>query len=164
MSHYKRLFVPGGTYFFTVNLASRGRTLLTDHISELRAAYGRTAEARPFATRAVVVLPDHLHAVWTLPEGDSDYSVRWKSIKRDFTVLTGIKCNRSDSKVSKGEAGLWQRRFWERCIRDEAEYAACLRYVWGNPVKHGYVRRAVDWPYSSLHRDGRAGRLPVEGI
>ncbi|UWQ17098.1 REP-associated tyrosine transposase [Jannaschia sp. M317] len=163
MSNYRRAQTPGGTFFFTVNLAVRGETMLTDRIDELRRAYRSVGTDMPFTTRAVVVLPDHIHAIWTLPEGDSDFSTRWRRIKRAFTVSTGETRGRSRSKRRKGEAGLWQRRFWERCVRDEAELAACVRYVWGNPVKHGLVTRAVEWPYSSVHREIAAGRLPPEG-
>ena len=164
MSNYRRFFVPGGTYFFTVNLACRGGSLLTDQIDDLRLAYGRIAGEMPFATRAVVILPDHIHAIWTLPDGDSDFPTRWRRIKREFSVSVGTTCSRSVSKARKGEVGIWQRRFWERCVRNEAELAATLRYVWGNPVKHGLANRAVDWPYSSVHREVAAGRLPKWGI
>lgn len=163
MSNYRRLHVPGGTYFFTVNLARRGDRLLTTRIDDLRSAYAEEVARSGFATRAIVVLPDHLHAVWTLPPGNADFSSRWKRIKRGFTVRIGETHARSRSKAAKGEAGVWQRRFWERCVRDEAELAACLRYVWCNPVKHGLVERAVDWPWSSVHREIRTGRLPPEG-
>ena len=163
MSDYRRASVPGGTFFFTLCLADRGGSLLTDRAGALRSAWVETARAMPFRTEAVVILPDHLHAVWTLPEGDTDFSTRWKRIKRGFTVRVGGEHVRSPSKARKGEAGLWQRRFWERCVRDEAELAACLRYVWCNPVKHGYVARAADWLWSSVHREIRAGRLPPEG-
>jgi putative transposase len=126
---------------------------------------------------AWVVLPDHLHAVWTLPVGDVDYGVRWGAIKARFTRSlrrvgfhptdpgSAVGWNptlRSGSKVAKGDAGLWQRRFWEHHIRDDADFANHVRYCWGNPVKHGYVERAVDWPYSSIHRDIKAGRVEAE--
>jgi putative transposase len=164
MSRYRRLYVPGGTYFFTLNLAVRGDDLLVRHIEALRAAYGTVLGVMPVRTRAIVILPDHLHAVWSMPEGDSDFSTRWKRIKREFTVRVGVERNRSASKRVKGEAGLWQRRFWERLIRDKTELEAALRYVVANPVKHGLVRQAVDWPYSSVHRDIRAGHLPPWGV
>ena len=164
MSRYRRHYVPGGTYFFTLNLAARGDDLLVRHIEALRAAYGTVLGVMPVRTRAIVILPDHLHAVWSMPEGDSDFSTRWKRIKREFTVRVGVERNRSASKRVKGEAGLWQRRYWERLIRDEAELEAALRYVVANPVKHGLMRQAVDWPYSSVHRDIRAGHLPPWGV
>ncbi|PWJ13340.1 REP-associated tyrosine transposase [Jannaschia seohaensis] len=163
MSRYRRLFVSGGTYFFTVKLADGDETTLIDQIDDLRACYGRCAASHPFATRAIVVLPDHIHAVWTLPDGDADFSGRWKRIKAGFARQVGGR-PRSASKLRKGEAGVWQRRFWEHLVRDEAELSACLRYVWSNPVKHGLVERAVDWPYSSLHREIRAGPMPEGGV
>jgi putative transposase len=109
-----------------------------------------------------VVLPDHLHAVWTLPEADSDFSTRWRLIKSRFSRALGATGHRSASMLAKNERGIWQRRFWEHHIRDEADFAAHVRYCWGNPVKHGLVERAVDWPYSSIHRDIRAGRVAAE--
>lgn len=123
----------------------------------------QTRAERPFAIAAWVVLPDHLHCIWQLPEGDCDYSVRWGAIKARFTRALRAEVGwnptlRSASKVEKGDAGLWQRRFWEHHIRDEADYAAHLRYCWFNPVKHGFVARPEDWPYSSVHRDIEAGR------
>lgn len=163
MPNYRRLFVPGGTYFFTANLASRGDDLLTSEIDALRAAYRTVMSEMPVHTGAIVVLPDHIHAVWTLPDGDCDFPTRWKRIKREFTVIVAQRRPRSLSKRQKGEAGIWQRRYWERLIRNDAEYAAALRYARDNPVKHGLVRRAVDWPYSSVHRDIRAGILPPSG-
>ena len=164
MPRYVRAHVPGGTFFFTIALARRGDDLLVREVDALRTAYAEVARDTPFRTEAVVILPDHLHAVWTLPEGDADFSTRWKRIKRGFTVRVAETRARSWSKRRKGEAGLWQRRFWERCVRDEAELAACLRYVWCNPVKHGLVQRAVEWPWSSVHREIAAGRLPAEGV
>jgi putative transposase len=162
MSNYRRNRARGGTYFFTVNLADRSGDALTAHVDDLRAAFAIARRRRPFAINAVVVLPDHLHTVWTLPEGDCDFSTRWKEIKTLFTRRTGLRPARSRSKARKGECGLWQRRFWEHTIRDEADYRAHVLYCWGNPVRHGYVTRAVDWPWSSIHRDMRLGRVPHE--
>ncbi|MGR3540624.1 MAG: REP-associated tyrosine transposase [Hasllibacter sp.] len=150
MPNYRRAQVPGGTFFFTVRLAAAGDTALTDRIDDLRAAWAGVAADMPFACRAAVVLPDHLHAVWTLPRGDTDFSTRWKRIKRDFTVRVGQVRHRSASKRRKGEAGLWQRRFWEHAIRDEAEFDAIRRYIRENPVRHGHARRPEDWPYLSI--------------
>ncbi|MCB1348788.1 MAG: transposase [Maritimibacter sp.] len=163
MSTYIRMRRPGGTFFFTVALADRRSRLLVERIDDLRAAYGAVAAARPFRTEAIVVMPDHLHAVWTLPEGDSDYSTRWKKIKTRFSkeVLNGglaPTLRVSASKRAKGKVGIWQRRFWEHTVRDEADFAACVRYCHFNPVKHGFVERAEDWPYSSVHREIREGR------
>ena len=162
MPDYIRPHVPGATVFFTVALADRGSDLLVRNVDSLRDAATSVRAERPFRIEAWVVLPDHLHAVWTLPEGDGDFSSRWKDIKTRFTKSVGVVGHRSASKVAKGEAGLWQRRFWDHHIRDEADYLAHVRYCWGNPVKHGYVERAVDWPYSSIHRDIRSGRVEAE--
>lgn len=176
MSWYRRLYVPGGTYFFTVNLAVRGGDLLVRRIDALREAVRVTKAERPFHIDAVVVLPDHLHCVWTLPEGDADFSVRWGAIKSRFSrgcrvglgptrVPQSISVRnseggrvgasptlRSPSKVKKQESGIWQRRFWEHCIRNEADFTAHVDYCHFNPVKHGFVERAEDWPYSSVHQ------------
>ena len=158
MSNYRRFRVKGASYFFTVNLARRGGTMLVDHINHLRLAYAKTCTEHPFHCDAFVVLPDHLHAVWTLPDGDADYSTRWRKIKARFSHAVGRDHARSPSKVIKREVGLWQRRFWEHCIRDDTDYRAHVAYCWGNPVKHGFVERAVAWPYSSINRDVLLGR------
>ena len=174
MSCYVRPRVSGARLFFTVCLSGRGGSILTDEILRLRAAVRETQAERPFRVDAMVVLPDHLHAIWTLPEGDVDYSTRWGAIKARFSqsmrragftpppalprVMSGRYAGVNPGlRADKGEVGLWQRRFWEHHIRDERDYEAHLRYCWGNPVKHGLVERAVDWPYSSIHRDIRLG-------
>ncbi len=153
MTNYRRFRRRGGTYFFTVNLQDRRGTLLVDHIHLLRSAYGTVQRAHPFKTEAIVILPDHLHAVWTLPCADADFSTRWKKIKREFTVALGLSMPRSRSQVAKGEAGVWQRRFWEHCVRNDGELQGFKQYIWSNPVKHGLVNACADWPYSSYHRD-----------
>ena len=186
MSNYVRPRVGGATVFFTVALAQRGDDLLVREVARLREAVRVTKIERPFVIDAWVVLPDHLHAVWTLPEGDSDYSTRWGAIKSRFTrslrrvgfdptdpeadnvvepngsrpamLSSGNRAVgwnptlRSASKVAKGDAGLWQRRFWERHIRDARDFDAHVRYCWTSPVKHGLVERAEDWALSSVHR------------
>ena len=151
MTNYRRLRVAGGTYFFTVNLANRGSTTLTDHIEALREAVRVTRSERPFGIDAAVVLPDHLHMIWTLPGGDADFSTRWRLIKSRFSMAVGVHAPRTGSQSAKGERGVWQRRFWEHVIRDEADYEAHVRYCRENPVKHGFVERAEDWSWSSLH-------------
>lgn len=173
MSRYLRPRVPGASVFFTVALAHRGSDLLVREVGRLREAVAATRRERPFAIDAWVVMPDHLHCVWTLPEGDAEYSVRWGAIKARFTrslrrvgfhptdPRSAVGWNptlRSASKQAKGDAGLWQRRFWEHHIRDEADYAAHVRYCHMNPVKHGFVERPEDWPYSSIHREIALGR------
>jgi len=162
MTHYRRYRREGGTYFFTVNLANRSASHLTDHIDVLRNALATTRADRWMQIDAMVVLPDHLHAIWTLPAGDADFSTRWRLIKSRFSRAVGLKQPRTASQVTKKEHGLWQRRFWENYIRDDADFAAHLAYCWGNPVKYGLVTRAVDWPYSSLHRDIKRGLVGGE--
>jgi putative transposase len=157
MSDYIRPRVPGASAFFTVALAERGSRLLVAEVERLRAAVRDTKAERPFRIDAWVVLPDHLHAVWTLPEGDADYSVRWRLIKTRFS--RGLpKGPVRASHENRQERGIWQRRFWEHQIRGEADLAAHVRYCWINPVKHGFVEKPEDWPYSSVHRDIRERR------
>jgi putative transposase len=162
MPNYIRPSATGATIFFTVATARRGTDLLCSNVVHLRQAVQRTRAELPFEIVAWVVLPDHLHAIWTLPQGDSDFSTRWKEIKARFTKAVGFTLPRSASKVAKGEAGIWQRRFWDHHIRDQADFDVHMRYCWGNPVKHGLVERAVDWPYSSIHRDFARGMVDPE--
>ncbi len=153
MSCYRRPRRPGATVFFTVALASRGADLLVREVDRLRAAVRATRAERPFHIDAWVVLPDHMHCVWTLPEGDANYSVRMGAIKARFA--RGLPEGRvRDSHILRREKGIWQRRFWEHHIRDDKALAACIRYCWLNPVKHGLVGHPADWPHSSWHRDG----------
>ncbi|MDB5799217.1 MAG: transposase [Rhodocyclales bacterium] len=151
MSDYRRHRVPGGSYFFTVNLLERKSRLLVDHIDLLRDAVRAVRARRPFHIDAWVVLPDHMHTVWTLPEDDTDYSGRWKAIKIAFAKGLPKTEHLSTTRAIKGERGVWQRRFWEHTVRDEADYAAHMDYVHINPLKHGLVQRVADWPYSSFH-------------
>ena len=162
MTDYRRNRVSGGTYFFTVNLLERKSSLLVEHIDLLREAVRIVKTRHPFHIDAWVILPDHLHAVWTLPEGDSDYSGRWRSIKIAFAKSVPKTERRSAIRLAKGERGIWQRRFWEHTIRDDADYAAHVDYVNINPLKHGLVKRVADWPYSSFHRDVARGIYPVD--
>ena len=157
MSCYRRIRAPGATYFFTVNLSRRGSTLLTDRIDDLRRAYAAMMLEAPVRSEAMVVLPDHIHAIWTLPPGDHDYSDRWRRIKARFTRAVGQHAPRSASKELKREAGIWQRRFWEHTIRGEEDFQAHMAYCWANPVMHGLVDHAADWRFSSIHRDIRLG-------
>jgi putative transposase len=161
MPEYRRLLVPGSCYFFTVNLADRSSDRLTREIAVLRSAVASVRARRAFGIDAWVVLPEHLHAVWTLPEGDYDYSTRWASIKRLFSwQLPGGEA-RSRSRVAKRERGIWQRRFWEHMIRDEADFRNHVDYVHFNPVRHGLVSHPGLWPYSSFHRAVARGDLPA---
>ena len=152
MPDYRRSRIPGGTYFFTVNLLERGSSLLVTHIDALREAVRGVRARRPFHIDAWVVLPDHMHAVWTLPADDADYSSRWKAIKIAFAKALPKTEHLSPVRSVKGERGIWQRRFWEHTIRDERDYAAHVDYVHINPVKHGLVTSVKDWPHSSFHR------------
>lgn len=182
MSEYRRIRLPGATVAFTVSLTARGASLLTDEVDRLRLAFARTRAERPFTIDACVVLPDHLHCVWTLPPGDADYATRWGAIKSRFSRSLRDGCRagfnptlaqaagkgmgwnptlrRSPSKDAKGETGVWQRRFWEHHIRDEDDYRAHVRYCWMNPVKHGLVSDPREWPFSSIHRDRKMGLVP----
>ena len=150
MPNYRRSRVPGGTYFFTVNLLNRTSRLLVDEIAALRAAIRKVRTARPFHTDCWVVLPDHMHCIWTLPPGDVDYPSRWNAIKISFAKSIPRTESLSAVRLAKEEKGLWQRRYWEHTIRDELDYSRHVDYVHFNPVKHGQVARVCDWPYSSF--------------
>lgn len=156
---YRRADVAGGTYFFTVNLADRRRDLLVEHVDVLRAAVRAVKERHPFHIDAFVVLPDHLHAIWSLPPGDADYATRWMLIKAGFSRRLAKGERRNTSRIRKGERGIWQRRYWEHLIRDDTDYQRHVDYVHYNPVKHSYVARAADWAYSSIHRYIAAGMV-----
>jgi putative transposase len=158
MSRYIRAEIKGSVFFFTVVLAERPNDLLVCEIDRLRRAYRAVQQRRPFETVAICILPDHLHAVWALPEDDADFSTRWSLIKSGFS--RGLDARpRSASKLSKREKGIWHRRYWEHAIRDEADLERHVDYVHFNPVKHGHVARVVDWPFSSFHRDVERGLL-----
>ena len=156
MAEYRRVRLPGATVFFTVRAQERGSTLLTDEVGRLRFAVATTQRERPFTIDAFVVLPDHLHCIWTLPPGDSDYSTRWRLIKSRFSM--GVPKGRlRPSHIARQERGVWQRRFWEHHIRDEGDFRAHLDLCRWDPVKHGLCEDPLGWPYSSVHRDLRHG-------
>jgi putative transposase len=136
MPNYRRALIPGGCFFFTVNLLERRQTLLVDEIAALREAVATTRQGHPFIIDAFVVLPDHLHAVWTLPPGDSDFSTRWRLIKSRFAKALPKQERLSAVRKARGERGIWQRRFWEHLIRDEADYGRHVEYCYINPLKH----------------------------
>jgi putative transposase len=161
MVRYRRNFVVGGTYFFTVTLADRRSSALTDHVDVLRTAVQSTRHAHPFMVDAIVVLPDHLHVVMTLPAGDADYPNRWMLMKRRFTEGLA-KSGASLVRRSDGGYAVWQRRFWEHTIRNESDFERHVDYIHFNPVKHGLVARVGDWPHSSFHRYVRQGLLPED--
>jgi putative transposase len=149
-------------WFFTVNLVERQNNgLLIDNIDLLRQSFRTVKKIHPFSLDAIVVLPEHLHCIWSLPEGDSDYSTRWNLIKGNFSRSINKGEKISISRINRRERGIWQRRFWEHMIRDEADYINHLDYIHWNPVKHGHVKKVVDWPYSSFHKYVENDKYPV---
>ena len=156
MANYRRVIINGGTYFFTVNLNDRNTQLLTQHIGNLREAVRKVKKKYPFKIIAWVVLSEHLHCIWQLPNNDNSYSLRWRLIKTYFskslfnTLSSDI--NISYSRRQKGEKIIWQRRYWEHLIRDEHDLQQHINYIHINPQKHGYVKAVVDWPFSTFHR------------
>ena len=153
MPDYRRAFVAGGTWFFTVNLLQRqSNQLLVEHIELLRQVVSEVRHKYPFKIDAWVVLPEHMHCVWTLPPDDSDFSTRWRLIKSGFSRRIPKKENRSAVRLRNNERGIWQRHYWEHLIRDELDFQRHLDYIHMNPVKHGWVRQVKDWPYSTFHR------------
>lgn len=160
MPDYRRNRVEGGSYFFTVNLRDRRSDLLVSEISALRDAVRDTRAIRPFHIDGWVVLPDHLHCLWTLPPGDADFPLRWQMIKARFSRRVAHPEGRRASLVRKREAGVWQRRYWEHTIRDDHDHAVHMDYIHFNPVKHGVARHPAEWPYSSFGRCVRLGMYP----
>jgi putative transposase len=163
MPTYRRAFDPGGTFFFTVVTAGRRPILTTDLGRQLlRDVMNQCRSTMPFTIDAFVLLPDHLHAIWTLPEGDSDYSTRWAIIKKEFSkawiAAGGATQPVSESKRRSRRVGVWQKRFWEHLVRRD-EFDAIVAYVHFNPVKHELVRCPHEWPWSSFHRWVAEGRL-----
>jgi putative transposase len=157
MPEYRRSNISGGTYFFTVVTYHRQPILTTKesrHI--LRSAWVNVMERYPFTIDAICLLPDHLHCIWTLPDEDMNYSLRWGEIKKlfskEYLKRIGVKEIRNESRIKRGEAAVWQRRFWEHTIKDETDLNMHLDYIHFNPVKHGLVENIVDWPWSSFHR------------
>ncbi|MFQ5428569.1 MAG: transposase [Thermodesulfobacteriota bacterium] len=162
MANYRRNYIEGGIYFFTLTMSDRKSSLLVDEVELLRKSFKRVQQELPFNIDAIVILPEHLHCVWTLPLGDFDYSTRWKKIKAGFSRCLPKAEKRRESQIKKGESGIWQRRFWEHTLRDEEDFLRHVEYIHYNPVKHGYVRSVREWPYSSFHRYVRDGRYPAD--
>ncbi|MEO0400224.1 MAG: transposase [Pseudomonadota bacterium] len=159
MPNYRRLYVPGGTYFLTVCLADRNKDTLVREVDALRAAWRDVATARAFESVAAVVLPDHMHFIWRLPEDDADFSTRLSMLKAGFTRRLRDGAKQSGR---KGERGVWQSRFWEHLIRNEDDLSRHLDYIHFNPVKHGFVDDPDDWPYSTWHDWKREIGRPIE--
>ncbi len=165
MSRYRRSLAKSASFFFTVN-AYRRRPVLThpDVRAALRAAIANVRNALPFRIDAWVLLPDHLHAIWSLSDNDALYGKRWglimAQVSRVCAHLVIGDVDRSASRVRRREADLWQRRFWEHQLRDDVDFERHVNYIHYNPVRHGLVTRAVDWPYSTFHRFVGRGILP----
>ena len=167
MAEYRRWFVPGATYFFTV--VTHGRQPIFREPSAVRwlgEAMREARRVRPFRTVAAVLLPDHLHCLWALPAGDADFPTRWRRIKQDFTrrrIAAGYDPHAvSPARAARGERGVWQRRYWEHLVRDEDDLERHVDYILYNPVKHGLASRPADWPWSSIHRFIHEGRYPSD--
>jgi putative transposase len=156
----RRVYIEGSSYFFTVVTEKRRKIFTDNNINLLRAAFKTVMLKRPFIIDAAVVLPDHLHFIWTLPEHDSDYSTRWRLIKTAFTKQYADKFPvENANRKNKHQQDIWQHRSWEHCLRNEQDFQQHLDYIHYNPVKHGLVKRAADWQYSSIHRYIRLGIL-----
>ncbi len=144
--------------------------MLVEQIDLLRHSVAKVQQAHPFAIHAWVVLPDHLHCILSLPEGDTDFPLRWRLIKSHFSRALPVNERRSQTRLRHGERGIWQRHYWEHLIRDERDYRHHMDYVHINPLKHGHVTRVADWPYSTFHRYVASGVYPqdwcgsVEGV
>jgi putative transposase len=167
MPEYRRSYDPGGLYFFTVVTYQREPIFLMPKArSLLHRAWEEIERKYPFQTEAICLLPEHLHSIWKLPEGDCNYSLRWKEIKRKFTssylFYLREKYPRNESRIKKKEATIWQRRFWEHTIVDENDYYSHIDYIHKNPMKHGLVEHVRDWPWSSFHRFVRIGMYPID--
>jgi len=165
MSDYRRYYIPGGRYFFTVVTEKRMPIFVNDTARDcLRTVFRYCLQTHPFQINAMVMLPDHIHAIWTLPIDDYDYSKRWGIIKKHFTqawlVSGGYENPTSDSKRKNRRRGIWQKRFWEHTLRNQEDYDRHFDYIHYNPIKHGIVKNLLDYPYSTFHRWLRQGIYP----
>jgi putative transposase len=160
---YRRAWHAGGTYFFTLNLLKRkDNDLLVKHVDVLKNAIKQVKQAHPFIIHAWVILPDHMHCVIELPQEDLDFATGLRLIKINFSKALPKTEYRSQVRLKRGERGIWQRRYWEHLIRDEADYIAHIDYVHINPVKHGLVKQLKDWPYSTFHKMVKLGIYPAD--
>jgi len=161
---YRRYFVPGGCYFFTVVTENRQKILtLPSSYAFLQEAFDKVKQDRPFVLEALVILPDHLHCIWKLPPGDFDFSTRWRLIKTRFTKQhrsSGSSESQGKHFQKKNQKKVWQNRYWEHFLRDEDDYRNHIDYIHFNPVKHGYVQSPTEWPFSSFHNYVKSGLLP----
>lgn len=157
---YRRAFTPGGAFFFTVVTERRRPILATaDAVGVLREAMRAVRAKRPFTIDAMVVLPDHLHCIWTLPSGDADFATRWRLIKTWFTkhVDPALRGAVDAARSRRCEQAVWQHRYWEHQLRNEVDFTRHVEYIHYNPVKHGLVASPLEWPYSSFRRFVDAG-------
>lgn len=157
---YRRARIEGGTYFFTVVTHFRRRFLCQPENADLlRNALRDVMQRHQFRIDAFVLLPDHLHCIWTLPQGDDDFFTRWRLVKGYFSKHCESKYRgqTSMSRLKKNEQPVWQRRFWEHAIRDDEDYAKHMDYIHYNPVKHGLVNAPRDWEYSTFHKYMKSG-------
>ena len=163
--HYRRAFTPGGTFFFTLVTEGRRPILAAAEVVEvLRGAFRAVRLSRPFEIDAIVVMPDHLHCIWTLPPDDADFATRWRLIKTGFTkhCPPTLRAAANPARAAKRQQAVWQHRYWEHQIRDETDFARHVDYIHYNPVKHGLAASPIDWPYSSFHRHVKAGIYPPD--
>ncbi len=157
---YRRAFIPGASFFFTVVTEKRRPFLaLDDSVAVLREAFRTVHSKKPFELDAIVILPDHLHCIWTLPPGDADFSTRWRLIKTWFTKHCDPALRNAPTAIQseRQEQTLWQHRYWEHMLRSDEDYRRHLEYIHFNPVKHGNAHSPIDWPYSSFKRYVEAG-------
>jgi putative transposase len=167
MSHYRRSQATGATFFFTLTSYRRRQVLTEPSIRKaLREAIHVVRERLPFVVHAWVLLPDHLHCIWELPEDDAAFGLRWSLIKQRVSKAClgahAMAAERSASQIKRRETGFWQRRFWEHQIHDDCDFTRHMDYIHWNPVKHGYATQAKDWPYSTFHRYVRTGVYPAD--
>ncbi len=149
---YRRTDIEGACYFFTINLENRKSSLLIDKFSHLRDVINHVKQKHPFKLDALVIMPEHFHMMITLPENDNNFANRIMLIKSGFSRKIPKTEDINRSRIHKRERGIWQRRYWEHFIRDEKDYERHVDYIHYNPVKHGYVKKAVDWKYSTIHK------------
>jgi putative transposase len=167
MSHYRRMHTEGGSYFFTVVSYQRKQILCDKPIRDALRDAIKVVQARyPFKIDAWSLMPDHLHCIWTLPEDDADYAKRWSIIKRKVSIVCAHQYKNDAcmmaSKEKRRESTIWQRRYWEHQIRDQNDFNRHVDYIHYNPVKHGLCEQPVEWPYSTLHREIKAGAYPSD--
>ena len=162
--HYRRAFTPGASLFFTLVTHDRRPLLASaEAVEVLRGAFRPVRQARPFTIDAMVVMPDHLHCIWTMPPDDADFATRWRLIKTWFTkhCHPSLRGAPGSARSAKNEQAVWQHRYWEHLVRDPEDYARHVDYIHYNPVKHGLAIAASESPYSSFNRHVAAGIYPA---